>query len=145
MLNTRVSSVSVGLSVGTLMTIGPRPRIWMLLRHRAAVPGCRRIAGAAVVDEREPLALGILESQGQPAVALEDLAVRDLGFVEALRPPFQRGFTVHAQAGADDAARAAALARHGPVEKGQVGAGAALRVGIEQVVRAHVVLIDASA
>ena len=125
-----------------LITIGPRPRIWKLRRNRAAVPRGRRIAGAAIVHEGEPLAFRILESERQAAVALDDLAVRDLGFVEALHPPLQGGFTVHAQARTDDAARAAALAWHGPVEERQVGSGTALRVGIEQVVGAHVVLVD---
>ncbi len=125
-----------------LMTMGPRPRIWNVLRNRAAVPRCRRIAGAAIVDEGQPLAFRILESECQAAVALEDLAVRDLGFFEALHPPLQGGFTVHTKACTDDAARAAALAWHGPVEKCQVGSGATLGVGIEQMVGAHVVLID---
>ena len=38
--------------------------------------------------------------------------------------------------------RAAPLRRHRPVEEREIGAGAALRVGVEQVIRAHVVLID---
>ena len=110
-------------------------------RHRTAIPRRRRVAGTAVVDEREALALGILELKRQPAVALDDLTVRHLVFVEALQPPCQRRFTVHAEAGPDDAASPAALARCGPVEKGEVRARTAFGVGIEQVIGAHVVLV----
>ena len=144
MLKTLVNSVSVGLNVGMLMTIGPRPRIWMFVRHRAAIPRARRIAGPAIVHQREPLTFRILESQGQPAVALEDVAVRNAGFIEALDPPLQRGFTLHPQTRPNDAARAATLAWHRPVEEREVGAGTPLGIGIEQVVRAHVVLVDAA-
>ena len=65
----------------------------------------------------------------------------DATLVEPLQPPGER-FPPHAQGGADDAAGAAALARRRPVEEGQVGARTALRIRIEEVIRADIVLID---
>ena len=59
-----------------------------------------------------------------------------------MHPPLQRGFAVHAQAGADDASRSAAFRRHRPIEERQVAARSAFRVGVEQMIRAHIVLID---
>jgi hypothetical protein len=113
-----------------------------LRRHRAPIPGSGWITRATIVDQGESLTLGILESEDVPVVPFEDVSVRDLVFLQPLCPPFQRGLPIHTQAGPHDAARAAAFARHGPVEEREVGAWVTLRVGIEEVVRAHVILVD---
>ena len=42
----------------------------------------------------------------------------------------------------DDAAGAVAFARHRPVEEREIGSGAALGVGIEQMISAYIVLVD---
>jgi hypothetical protein len=58
-------------------------------------------------------------------------------------PPFQAGGAVHAQTGAGDALPAALLTRGvGPVEEGQIAAGAGQPVGIEEMIGADVVLVD---
>ena len=143
MLNTRVSRSSVGLSIGTLITIGPSPRTCIsagtgLRSHTAGA-----IAFAAIVHEREPLAFRIFKRQRVTTVALDDLAMLDATLVEPLQPPGEC-LPPHSQGGADDAARAAALARRRPVEEGEVGARTALRVRIKEVIRADIVLVDGS-
>src|SRR5690606_11418110 len=58
-------------------------------------------------------------------------------------PVVQRGGAGNAQAGADDASPPALLGGdHRPVEEGQVRAGIAAAVGVEEVVAAWVVLVD---
>jgi hypothetical protein len=120
----------------------PKATDLVLPGHWAAIPRRRRITGTAVVHQCEPLALGILESQRQAAVSLEDAPVRDLGCIEALDPPLQGGLTLHPQTRPNDAARASSLVRHRPIEEREVGTGTSLRIGVEQVVSTHVVLIN---
>ena len=116
----------------------------MLRRNGTLLPRDRRIAGAAVIDERQALAFRILEVERHAPVALGQDAVPHVQFIEAADPPLERGRAVDAQAGAHDAARAAPLARRRPVEEREIGAGAALRIRIEQVIRAHIVLVHRS-
>jgi hypothetical protein len=116
----------------------------VLLGHCTAIPRDRRITGSAIIHQCEPLTLGVFEPQSEAAVPLEDVAVRDLGFIEALNPPLHSGFTRHAQTRPNDGARAATLAWHRPVEERQISAWTPDGIGIEQVVRAHVALVDAA-
>src|SRR5690606_30545311 len=60
------------------------------------------------------------------------------------QPVPQARFARDAKTGAGDAAAAATLARHRPVEEGDVVARAADLVGVEEVVGADVVLVHAS-
>ena len=60
MFITRVRTASVGARSGTLMRDRAEAADLVLGRHRASVPGMG-LARAAVVDEREALAFGILE------------------------------------------------------------------------------------
>ena len=113
----------------------------VLRRHRAAVPRVR-LAGAPIVDEREPLALRILEVERQPAVALRDLAGAHAELAQPRLPVVERVGAGHAQRRARDRARPARLRGHRPVEEGEVGSGRPLRVGVEQVIGTHVVLVD---
>ena len=114
----------------------------MLGGDGAAIPRRRRVARPAIVDERQALPLGVLEAQREAAVPLENPAVRHTMLIEALQPPFQAVLAVDAQARARDAARAAAFRLDRPIEERQVRPRRALRIGIEQVVGADVVLID---
>ena len=120
---------------------GPEPANLPL----AAARGCGPMASAgrppAIVDESEALSFGIFEQQGETAISLDDLAVAHALFVEAVRPPRQRVVAAHAQARPDDAARAPPLTRNRPVEEREVGARAAFRVGVEEMVGADVILI----
>ena len=111
--------------------------------HRALFPGDRGIAAPTVVDQREPLALGILEVERGPAVPLPRALVRYAELAQALRPPPQRVHSVHAQMRPHDAVRASALGRRRPIEERDVRAGAARAVRVEEVVDPHVVLIHA--
>ena len=116
----------------------------MLGRHGAPIPRGGTGSTPAVVHQGEPLPLGILEIQHQAAVALGDLVGTDAERTEALGPPLERGSAAHAQVRARQAVRAAPLARHLPVEECQVRPRRPDGVGVEQVVRADVVLIDAA-
>jgi hypothetical protein len=109
-------------------------------RNRAALPRVR-LAHAAVIDQRKPLPLGIFDIQRQAAIALGDLAGGDAQLAQMLRPPCQRIEPGNAQMRAYNRVAATSLARHRPVEEGQIRSWAAQRIGVEQMVGAHVVLI----
>jgi hypothetical protein len=110
-------------------------------RHGAALPGVG-LALPAIVDEAEALAFEILEIEGEPPVTLNDPVTAHVEAVEAILPPLQGLLAVHAQGGLRDAVGAPPLALHGPVEEGDVRAGGRLRVRIEQMIGADIVLID---
>ncbi len=112
----------------------------MFRRNRALRPG-RGCAGAAIVDQHQALAFAVLEGERQPAVDFDDIAGRDGSLVQAIVPERQRVFAGNAQAGRRDAVGAARLRRHGPVEEGEVGTGARLAVGVEQMIGGDVVLV----
>ncbi len=121
--------------------IGPRPRIWY-----GAGTGLRSqgwdCARTAVVHEAEALALGILEVDPEAPVALDEAAVRDAVCVEAAGPPVRASSPRDPQGRAGDAVRAPPLAADGPVEEGEVGSRRSQAVRVEQVIGAHVVLVD---
>ena len=119
---------------------GTQPPDLVLRRHRAPVPGVR-VANAIVGDEREPLALGVLEVERQSRVALHDLSRPHAQLAEPHLPVVERLGVGHAQRGTRDRSRAARLGRHRPVEEGEVGPRCPLRVGVEQMISAHVVLV----
>ena len=142
---TRVSSASVAARPRHAHHDRTEPADLVLGRHRAPVPGHGLIAVAAVIDEREPLALGILEVERQPAVALDvSLAAHAAARESARAHHSSVAGPRHAEMGPDDAVGAAPLARHLPVEEREVRAGRPDGIGVEQMVRAHVVLIDAA-
>ena len=60
---------------------------------------------------------------------------------EPFRPPIQGLLAGDTKRGADDGVGAAALRRGRPVEKGDVGAGGAETIGVEQVIGRNVVLV----
>ena len=113
----------------------------MLGRNRALLPR-KCSAEPAIIDQRQPLALEILELQRQPAVDVRDIAHRPAARLQPFAPETKRLLTVHSESGPRHRARTAHLALHRPVEESDVGAGTGLRVGIEQVVGADVVLVD---
>jgi hypothetical protein len=114
----------------------------VLGRHGAALPWMGLLALPAVIDEAEALALEILEVEGEPAIALDDLGLRDAQVLEALLPPGERVSARDPHGSAGDAVGAALLAFDWPIEEGDVGAGRAASIGVEQVVSADVVLVD---
>ena len=102
------------------------------------------VALPLVVDERETLALGILELEDEPTVALCDLADGDALLGQVVTPPVEGVAPVHSQVRPRDAASAALLAGHVPIEERQVVPRAADGVGVEEVIGADVVLIHAA-
>jgi hypothetical protein len=113
----------------------------MLRRHGALLPRRGR-PGAAVIDQHQPLPFAILERQRQPAVDLDDLAGVAAGLLQAIPPVAQRVLAGDAQRGAGNAVAAAPLGCGGKIEEGEIGAGAGLGVGVEQMIGADVVLVD---
>jgi hypothetical protein len=120
---------------------GAEPAKLVLGGDRAAVPWMR-LPSPAVVDEGEPLSLPILEVEGEPAVALDDVAVRDAVLVEVAAPELERGEAVDAEVRARDRPRPPTLPRNGPVEEREIRPRRPLRIRVEQVVGADVVLVD---
>src|ERR1044072_133753 len=110
-------------------------------RHRALPPRVC-VARAAVIDQAQALALRILEVEREAPIALGDLACFRARGAEMLLPPLEAFRAGNAQRGASERMRATLLARRRPIEEGEVGAGPRQRVGIEQMVRAGVVLVD---
>src|SRR5919107_1101981 len=100
MPSARVSTTSVGFRSGTLIVIGPRPRI--------------RSAHAAVLNQAEALSLEILEVERPASVPLDDLRVRNALFLEALLPPAQGLVVGNAQPRTRDAVRAPLFRCHSP-------------------------------
>jgi hypothetical protein len=97
---------------------------------------------AAIIDQRQTLALGVLEIERQAAVALGEFAMGDAQFRETLAPPLQTFLSGNAHAGAGDGVVAALFARRGKIEEGDVAARRGDAVGIEQMIGGNVVLID---
>src|SRR5690606_40597950 len=89
---------------------GPGAAGLMLGRYGASLPWHGRIAGPAVVDQRQALALRVLEVEYLASVAFGDVAVRNTEFREAGQPVPQARFARDAKTGAGDAAAAATLA-----------------------------------
>jgi hypothetical protein len=83
MFITRVSTMSVFATSGTLIVIGPSPRIWCSAGTGLFSHGWRLLA--VVGDEAEPLALGVFEVEHRSAVEVCDLAVRYAQFVNRPR------------------------------------------------------------
>ena len=105
-------------------------------RHRCRWK--RRLVGG---HQRQPLALGIAEVECRPAARLRDLVVLHDVFDQPLPPPAECARR-HPEPDAGDVAHPGPVRhRARPVEEGDVGAGRALRVGIEEVVGGHVVLV----
>ena len=109
--------------------------------HGAAVPRVS-LARAAVIHEAEALAFGILEIEPEASVALVDALMGDALRVEALLPPCKRLLAVHPQGRVDDAVGSPPLAPGREIEEGEVGAGRRDAVRIEEVIGAHIVLVD---
>ena len=101
-----------------------------------------RLAGAAVIDQAQALALGILEVERQAPVALGDLAVRHAVLGEALAPPVER---LPPRRRAAPCATIECVPRRsratGQSKKVMSVPGLASAVGVEQVVGADVVLV----
>src|SRR4051794_3802844 len=104
------------------------------------MPGMR-LTCTTVVNQTEALTLKVLKVERPASVPLHDVAVRNTLFHEAPLPPAQAILASDAQPCARDAARAAPLGCHWPVEEGQVSARCRPPVRIEQVVGAGVVLV----
>ena len=121
----------------------PQPADLALGGNGAALPWVR-LPHPTVVDQRKALALGVFEIERHAPVALGHRALRHPTFAQPLGPVLEGPCPTHAQARAGDRVRAAPLGLHRPVEKGQVGAGRALGIGVEQVIGAHIVLVDAA-
>src|SRR5690606_1298870 len=100
-----------------------------------------RFARAAVIDQRKALAFGILEVDGGASVARAYATVRDAGGGEAFLPPRKARLAGDAQPRAGNGIGAAPLRRRRPVEEGDVGAGRADAVGVEEVVGRYIVLV----
>ncbi len=115
----------------------------MLRRHGALVPGNRCIPCPPVLHQGEALPLGVLEVQDGPPVPPGDLSHREPLLPEAILPPRQGGLALHPEARSHDAPGPPHLPGDGPVEEGEVGARASHRIGVEEVVGADVVLVDA--
>lgn len=113
----------------------------MLGRHGATRPR-RGDAGAAVVNEREALALGVIEVEDEPPVALSDVPMRHALRRQALDPPSEARFARNPQRGSNDAVRAAALATDRPIKEGKVAPGRAFPIGVEKMIGADIVLVD---
>ena len=58
-----------------------------------------RHAFAAIIDQRQALAFGVLEIERQAAVSLGELAMGDIQFLEPLAPPLQTFLAGNAHAG----------------------------------------------
>ncbi len=80
---------SVGVRFGTLQLDRAEAAHLIGRPARAALPGVR-LAHAAVVHQRQALALGVLEVERQAAVALGDLLGHHAVLAQILRPPGQR-------------------------------------------------------
>src|SRR5258708_9946550 len=103
-----------------------------------------RITDASVIYERETLSLLVLEVERQPAVTLDDFTGGAAVLWKTRAPELERGQTLHAQRRPRDRISPTLLGRYGPVEKGEIRAWRTFRVGIEEMVRADIVLIDAA-
>ena len=73
----------------------------LVLRWDRALSQASR-ALAAIVDQRQTLALDVLERQRQPAVDLDDIAVATPALLQPVAPVAERRLAAHAQAGARD-------------------------------------------
>ena len=123
------------------MVIGPSPRIWCSAGTGLRSQGCASPAPPSSI-KAQALALGILEVERHPAVALDDLAVLHTLLVEAPCPPAQRLLAGNAQRRAGRCcACPAARAPTGQSKKVMSRAGRGLAVGVEEVVGADVVLV----
>src|ERR1700687_2502143 len=105
MFMTWVSTRSVGRSSGTVMVIGPSPRIWcsagtaLFARRPRRFRPRRGPAFVAVVHHRQALAFRILKIERQAAIALGDVAKRHASHLQPLMPKTQRRFARNAHAG----------------------------------------------
>ncbi|MCC2653219.1 MAG: hypothetical protein K0Q60_3385 [Microvirga sp.] len=113
----------------------------VLGRHGAALPRMG-LALPVIIDEAQALAFEILEVEGKAAVTLDDPVAAHMKAIEAILPPSEGLLAVHAQRRLGDAVGATPLAIHRPVEECDVRAGRRLRIRVEQMVGAHIVLID---
>jgi len=114
------------------------PADLVLGRHRALRPG-PRLAPPAVVDHASRWPSGSSNSNvTRPSIVAMSRWRSRLG--EPLLPP-RHAPPGNAQPGADNAVRAAFLARRRPVEEGEIGARPRLAVGIKQVIRGNIVLV----
>src|SRR5690606_6768065 len=108
--------------------------------HGAAVPGMR-FAGAAVVEQPETLAFGILEIETRSPVLLCDLACYQVRIPQPCRPPVEACRPCDPQASAADRMRPTPLGPGGPVEEREIGARSRQPVGIEEMIGAGIVLV----
>src|SRR5690606_40952729 len=69
----------------------------VLRGDRAPLPDDRVVPRAAVLHQREPLALWVLEVQGDAPVPLHDFADGDALFAEPGRPPLPRRAVTYPQ------------------------------------------------
>src|SRR5260221_10286778 len=103
-----------------------------------------RIADASVIYERKTLSLLILEVERQPAVPLDDFTGGDAVLWKTRAPELERGHTPHPQPPPRDRISPPLLRRCGAVKKGEIRGRRSFRVGVEEMVRADVVLIEAA-
>ena len=88
------------------------------------------------------MAFAIFKRQRQPAADLGDIAGVAARLLQAI-PPIAKTFLAgDAQGGARNTVAAAPLRRGRKIEERKIGAGIGLRVGVEQVIGADVVLVD---
>ena len=101
------------------------------------------LADATVAHQAETLTFRIFKIEPEASVTLDHTLMGDSVRVKPILPPLQSALPMNPQGGVDDAVGAAPLALGREVEKCEVGAGGRNAVCVEQVIGAHVVLIDA--
>ena len=107
--------------------------------NRAVLPGMHGIP-VPLGDKRQALPLGILEIERLAPVAPGDLGMGDALLLEAALPP-REALPRDPEARPHDAPGPAPLGSCGPVKEGDVGPGARVPVGVEEVIGRDVVLV----
>ena len=130
-----VSTSSVGARSGTLIRIGPRPRIWCSAGTGLFSQGSAVRPASATRLRRCPSGSSKW-SVGRPsALATSPLATPSCA--EALAPPAERVGAGDPQSRPGDRVRSALLAGDGPVEEGDVRAGRCDAIGVEEMIGAR--------
>ncbi len=109
--------MSVLPTSGTLIVIGPRPRIWCSAGTGLFSHGWAGARPSSSADEREALALRVFEVERGPAVTVDDRAVRNAEPAESFVPIAKAFRAGDAHSCPHDAVRAAPLARQRPIRR----------------------------
>ena len=88
------------------------------------------------------MTFAVFERQRQAAVDLGYLADVATRLPQAVAPEPEAALAGDAQPGARDAVGSAALGRRRKIEEGEICAGTAFAVGVEQMIGADVILVD---